>query len=57
MTIPSLQQLGLDVQQPELPIKAPRPVFRDWDLESLEPDELALLGYLGPGHMTSFEAG
>ena len=50
-TIPSLQQLGLDVQQPELP--GLKPIFRDWDLESLAPAEAG--EYLGPTPMTSFE--
>ena len=47
MALPTMAQLGLAFQQPEQQIPQ-RPVFRDWDLESLSEAEAEEQGYLNP---------
>ena len=55
MATVSLRQLGLPFQQPEHP-QARRPVFRDWDLESLTALEAEAQGYLGEQALSSLQA-
>ena len=55
MALPSLTQLGLVFQQDERP-QLQRPVFRDWDLESLAPLEAVAQGYLASELVSVSEA-
>ena len=48
MALPTMAQLGLAFQQPEQPTPTQRPVFRDWDFESLSEAEAIAQGYLNP---------